>query len=54
MINFKDWRFPSFEAYCSDKSSRLSRKLGLEWFGGISEFLTIQDNITEIYLPEHC
>ena len=47
----KDWKYSSFGAYYSDKPSKISKELGLGWFGGISEFLKIHENSVEEYLP---
>jgi len=48
----KDWKYSSFGAYCTDKTSRVSRNFGLEWFGDVSEFLKIHESMKEDYLPE--
>tara|TARA_R110002051_G_C8667091_1_gene489851 strand:+ start:371 stop:943 length:573 start_codon:yes stop_codon:yes gene_type:complete len=46
-----EWKYSSFEAYCTGKTSKVSRELGLEWFGGVSDFLRIHENLMEEYLP---
>lgn len=46
------WKYSSFTSYCTDKTSKVSREVGLEWFGGISEFLKIHESMMEDYLPD--
>lgn len=43
--NVWDWKYSSFTAYCTNKPSKKSLELGLEWFGGVSEFLRINKNM---------
>lgn len=50
--NLNEWRYSSFASYMTDRPTKISRELGLEWFGGRSEFLKIHENSREDYLPE--
>ncbi|EKB48516.1 transposase [Cecembia lonarensis] len=47
-----EWRFSSFQAYLSDRSSKVSRELALEWFGGLEGFRIAHQENVEKYLPE--
>jgi putative transposase len=50
--NHSEWKFSSFQAYNSEKPSKINRRLVLEWFGGLDGFrIAHQDNV-ELYLPE--
>lgn len=46
-----EWRYSSFASYSTEKASKVSREIGLEWFGGVSEFLKIHETIKDEYLP---
>ncbi|WP_425636281.1 transposase [Algoriphagus yeomjeoni] len=45
-----EWKYSSFESYCTNKTSKVSKELGLVWFGGIHEFLKIHDSLMDEYL----
>lgn len=51
VLKLNEWRYSSFVSYCTEKTSKVSRELGLEWFGGIPGFLKIHESIMEEYLP---
>jgi hypothetical protein len=48
----EDWKYSSFAAYTTAKPSKITKEIGLEWFGGVSEFLNNHENVKEEYLPE--
>ncbi|MCC5937547.1 MAG: transposase [Lunatimonas sp.] len=47
-----DWKYSSFQAYLSEKPSKVSRKLVLEWFGGLEGFKTAHQENVENFTPE--
>jgi putative transposase len=50
--DFSNWKYSSFNAYLSDKPSKINRDLVLEWFGGKEEFKKFHFQNKESYLPE--
>ena len=39
--DINDWEYSSWHSYLLDGSSIIARKAGLEWFGGIEEFIKV-------------
>lgn len=50
--NLDSWIYSSYHSYLSDKPSKISRQLALEWFGGKDEFEKIHNETKKEYLPE--
>jgi REP element-mobilizing transposase RayT len=48
--DFRKWKYSSFNSYSKELPTKINKKVGLEWFGGLQAFLKIHNEIKEDYL----
>ena len=44
VADFKKWNWSSYHSIISDKDTHLCRREALDWFGGIDEFVSLQND----------
>ena len=49
--DFRKWKYSSFNSYSTELPTKINKEVGLEWFGGLQEFLKMHQDIKEDYLP---
>lgn len=48
--DFRKWKYSSFNSYSTQLPTKITREVGLEWFGGLQEFLKMHQEIKVDYL----
>jgi len=48
--DFRKWKYSSFNSYSTQLPKKITREVGLEWFGSLQEFLKMHQEIKVDYL----